>query len=184
MMITMQSHLQLANRTLHRWLIEPRVHKLLRIAGYLLYGFLLSAASLSHRCLPLAAALVCALPGPQAALAALGSCAGYWLFWQSAGMQGVFWSLLCLLCAFFPGRSLQKLWTPMLLPALSGLITALCGLLYQQWDHPELGMYILRIFAAIGAQLPFSINATVRLLNPRSVRWLINSRIKGKISAL
>ena len=42
----------------------------------------------------------------------------------------------------------------------------------------------LMTFAAMGAQLPFSISATVRFWKLRSVKWLMNSRIKGKMSAL
>ena len=40
------------------------------------------------------------------------------------------------------------------------------------------------VFAARGAHEPFSISPTVLFLNPLSVRWFINSLIKGKISAL
>ena len=39
-------------------------------------------------------------------------------------------------------------------------------------------------FAAIGAQEPFSIRATVRFWKLRSVRCSINSLINGKMSAL
>lgn len=85
MMIPLETYLRRGQHTVRRWLLEPRVLVYLRAAVYFLSGFGLSAASLIHGALPLAMGLVFACTGWSAVLVAAGSCAGYLLFWGSAG---------------------------------------------------------------------------------------------------
>ena len=59
--------------------------------------------------------------------------------------------------------------------------------LLWQWQLESLGRFgvvVAFLFAACGAQVPFSTNATVRFWKLRSVKWSMNSRMKGNISAL
>ena len=48
---------------MRRYMVDPRIHRLLWGGSYLAAGFLLSAASLGQGMLPLASALVCACGG-------------------------------------------------------------------------------------------------------------------------
>ena len=72
---------------------DPRVLKMLGLAGAFGAGLLGAAASLRNHPLPLTMGLICALTGYGSALAVLGSCLGYPLFWGSAGRVGIFWAL-------------------------------------------------------------------------------------------
>ena len=72
MMLTLGIYVRRGQRTLRRWMADPKIHTLLQCAAYLLGGFLLSAASLANFCQPLALAALCALSGWPALLLAAG----------------------------------------------------------------------------------------------------------------
>ncbi len=153
MMATMQTQLRSAGMTVKRWCRDPRVHAGVRVGAYALAGFVLSAASLSHHCLPLAAGAVCGLGGWQAALVALGGAAGYLTYWGNQGIMGLVWVAAALIASMALGdRRITKA-TPLLLPAISGLIVAGSGLGFQ-WilgDTTPVGIYFLRIALAMAA---------------------------------
>jgi hypothetical protein len=72
MMTSMETYLRHGRRQLQKWMLDPGFRTGAAITAYGGGGFLLSAASLSGCAQPLAMGFVCALPGWQAAVAALG----------------------------------------------------------------------------------------------------------------
>ena len=158
MMTTIQNRVQLYRLALRRWVLKPRVHTALRMTGFLLAGFLLSAAGLSHRPQPLALGLICALTGWHACLSAVGAAAGYLLFWGGGGLECVLWCGFGLTLALLFGRTKLVLRSRLLMPAFAGLVIALSGLLFQQRgaDTPML-MYLLRIGLAMATTRLFAV---------------------------
>lgn len=169
-MIAIESYVRRGRHILHRWLSDPRVHILLRAGGYLAAGFSLSAASLGQHILPLGLALVCACSGWPAVLSALGGMAGYRVFW-GAGQQPAIWLLTGLLSALLLGRKQISRETPLLLPAIAGLIVASCGVLFQNMgaENTPISLYIIRVALAIGATRLF---AQVRKGRNPILEWL------------
>ncbi len=150
MMATISTGFRSAGLTVKKWSTDPRVHAAVRVGLHLLAGFSLAAASLSHHALPLAAGAVCGLGGWQAALVALGSAAGYMTYWGQEGIMGVVWVAAALAAALAVGdRQITKA-TPLLLPAIAGLIAAGSGLGFQILleDATPIGIYFLRIALA------------------------------------
>lgn len=151
MMVTLGIYVRRWQRTLRRWFLDPKLQAAAQAAGLVLAGFGLSAASLQQYCQPLALALVCSLSGWPSVLIAGGGMLGYLVFWGSAGSQGILW-----LCLGLPGalvlnrkRMIQdQIW---IMPALSGVIVAAVGLLFQVWlqDDTPVIQYLLRILLAI-----------------------------------
>lgn len=154
MMITISSYVRRVGRFLRRLTREPGLRLPMRIAVSFLSGFCLSAASLLHQALPLVPGALCSGPGGWMSVpAALGAAAGYRLFWGQAGLQGIVWTAagLALSTALGQRRFIRQ--SPVLMPALTALVTAVTGLLFQAWLHDEtgLGMYLLRIALAFGS---------------------------------
>lgn len=137
--------------TLRRWLMDPRVHTVLRAVGYALAGFLFSAASLGNVPLPLALGLVVACDRWQALLAAVGGALGYLLFWGEDAYVCLVWLILGLAAAMLAGGS--KRTAEFLLPAVAGLVTAACGVLFQLLaeDAPSVLLYFLQVGLAAGS---------------------------------
>lgn len=152
-MMSLQTYVNQSRHTLHRWSADPRIRTKARAGACLLAGFCLSAASLGHTPQPLAMGLVCALHGWSAVLAFLGGAIGYGVFWDSAGLQGLVWLLLGLCTTLFRLQS----YGPGLLPAVSGVITALSGLVFQVMglDQVPILQYLLRIGIATGSTWVF-----------------------------
>ena len=172
MMVTLGIYMRRSQRLLRRWASDPRIHAFLQAGGYLLAGFLGSAASLSHRLQPVALGFLCAQTGWPAVLTAIGSAVGYLLFWGNQGPVGVVWTSLGLAAALLlNGRQIQKA-TPLLMPAIAGLIVAGTGLLFQYYQHygPPVGMYLLQVAVAIGSTAVFCTAAERR--DP-IVEWLM-----------
>ena len=67
-MISIDTYVRRGRHTFKRWLLDPRIHTLLRGSGYFAAGFVMSAASLGQGLLPLALAVVCAVSGMPALL--------------------------------------------------------------------------------------------------------------------
>ena len=156
-MIVIESYMRRGRHILRRWLLDPRVHILLRTAGYLAAGFALSAASLGQRILPLSLALVCACSGWPAVLSALGGIMGYRIFW-GPGQQPVLWLTAGLLSALLLGKRRLSRDTPLLMSAISGLIVASCGVLFQNLglEDSPISLYIIRVALAMGATRLFT----------------------------
>ena len=153
MMTTIQSYMRRTGRQFAKYLVDPRVHTAARGAGYVLAGFLLSAASLGNVSIPLAMGFVLGCTGWGSVLAALGGCLGYWAFWSVAGYQGVLWCTTALVVNL--GVTRQRTWsqTPMLLPAVAGLIVSAAGVTFQIWlaDTTAVWLYLLRIGLGSGS---------------------------------
>jgi len=147
MMVTLGLYVRRGQRLLRRCMTDPKLHALAQTAGYILAGFLFSAASLGAYPQPLTLGLLCAMSGWPAVLLCIGGMTGYAVFWGTAGLQCVVWLAVGLAGALLlGGRSFSRN-TPLLMPALAGLIVAASGLAFQVWlgdDTPVL-MYILRI---------------------------------------
>lgn len=137
--------------TLRRWIMDQRVHTAMRAVGYALAGFLLSAASLGNVPLPLALGLVVACDRWQALLAAVGSALGYLLFWGEDAYVCLVWLILGLAAAMLAGGN--KRTAEFLLPAVAGLVTAACGVLFQLLaeDAPSVLLYFLQVGLAAGS---------------------------------
>lgn len=157
MMTTLSSYMRRGRHTLRRLWLDPRIHGVLRCAGWFLAGFGFSAASLRHSPLPLTMGLVLAVPGWSAFWTALGGCGGYLLFWQAHGLQGVVWMALSLAASLTLGRGELARKQPLILPAAGALIVAVVGLGFQFWelDNIRLGLYLLRIAMGAGSAWVF-----------------------------
>ena len=169
-MLAIESYVRRGKHILRRWLVDPRVHILLRIGGYLAAGFALSAASLGQGLLPLSLALVCACSGWPALLSALGGVAGYRLFWGT-GQQPLLWLAAGLLAALLLGPRRISRETPLLMPAVAGLIVASGGVLFQHlgMENAPIALYLIRVALAIGATWLF---AQVRRGRNPILEWL------------
>jgi len=129
---------------------DTRIRTTLRVSAYALAGFLMSAAALKSKPMPLAMALVSSMTGWRALVMTLGAIAGYGVFWGAAGVQGVVWSLLAGLTALFLGKGKLAEKAPLLIPALCGLWVSASGLAFQLLgDNTAVMVYLLRV--ALGA---------------------------------
>ena len=157
MMISLQSYMRRGRLFLRRMALDPRLHRASQAALYFLTGFFFSAASLGNYCLPLAMGFVCACSGWSALLSALGGCVGYWLFWGQAGYIGVVWSLAAVLPAVLLADKRFMRQTPLLLPAVAGLIVAASGVVFQTvfYDVTPIPVYLVRVALGAGTALLF-----------------------------
>ena len=171
MMISLESYMRRGRCLLRRWTLDPKIHIIVQIFLYALAGFLLSAASLENRCLPLSMALVCASSGWMPAFSAVGSLLGYWVFWGNSGYIGMFWVFGALLIAVLLGSKRLDRDFPLLLPAAAGLVVAASGVLFQLafYDTTPIGIYLLRIALGAGCCVLFA-----RILQGRNpiLDWL------------
>ena len=156
-MITIDAYVRRGRHTLRRWALDPRVHTFARGSGYFIAGFLLSAASLGQRILPLAMALVCACGGWSAVLAGLGGALGYRLFWN-ADIQSIVWLAVGCSVALLLGERRISRDNPLLLPAIAGLIVASGGVLFQTLDMEDtpIALYLIRVGLAAGGTWVFT----------------------------
>ncbi len=149
-MATIGTNLRSVQVKAKKWWVDPRVRSASGVGAHVLAGFVLSAASLAHRSLPLAAAAVCGLGGWQAALVALGGAAGYMTYWGQEGIMGLVWITVALIAAMALGDRQMTKAAPLLMPAISALTLAASGLGFQILladDTPTL-LYLLRIAIA------------------------------------
>lgn len=155
MITTMQGYIGTLKRKVAKLLTNPKLQLYGRGGAYLLGGFVFSAAGLYHYPMPVALGLVCGCTGSAAVLAAVGSVLGYLLFWGQAGGQCAFWVLLGLAATLALGR--QRRHTPVLLPAVAGLIVSAAGVFFRIWMAREVPVeiYLLRVTMAIGCSLLF-----------------------------
>lgn len=151
--MTVQPALQQGRLLLRKFALDPKVHLYGRAMAYILSGFVLSAASLGNRAMPIAMGFVCGCSGWSAVLAAIGSGLGYWLFWNSAAQQGILWVVMGLLITLFLRGKLITRESPFLLPAIAALAVSAAGVLFQVWleDTTPVGLYMLRVALAGGS---------------------------------
>lgn len=157
MMVTLGVYMRRSQRLIRRWAADPKIHAFLQAGGYLLAGFLGSAASLGHRLQPVVLGFLCAQTSWPAVLTATGSAIGYLLFWGNQGPVGVVWTSVGLAAALLlQGRRVQRE-TPLLMPAVAGCIVAATGLLFQYYQQygPPVPMYLLQIAVAAGSAAVF-----------------------------
>lgn len=171
MMTSIQSYIRVGRHTARKLTLDPRVHRLVRAAAWAGAGFLLSAASLGGAALPLTLGLLCAVSGVPAILVALGGALGYWVFWGMAGSQGLLWLVLGLPCALVLGDRRIAKNTPLLLPALAGLVVSASGVIFQNWmgDETTIPIYLLRV--ALGASTARLFTLTLERRDP-IMDWL------------
>lgn len=154
MMMSIGSYVRRGQRFVRRWTSHPRLRGTLQGAAIALCGVLLSAAGLANSPMPLPLGVLSAgITGWQSLLLSVGSCYGYYLFWGSAGAQGMVWTAAGLLISLIlGGRKLSK-HMPLLMPALAGVAVAVAGLLFQVWqaEQANLAVYLLRIGFAVGS---------------------------------
>lgn len=157
MMVSIDSYVRRGKHTLRRWLVDPRIHMLLRGGCYFAAGFVLSAASLGQHMLSLSLAMVCACGGMPAVLSCLGGVLGYRVFW-GADVQPLVWLAAGLCAALLLGQKRISRDTPLLLPAIAGLIVASSGVLFQTLgaEDTPIALYLIRIGLAGGGAWLFT----------------------------
>ena len=171
MMISLQSYVRRGTLFLRRVALDPRLHRASQAALYFLAGFFFSAASLGNYCLPLAMGFVCASTGWSALLSAVGGCMGYWLFWGSAGYIGLAWTLAALPTAVLLADRRIFRQTPLLLPAVAGLIVAASGVVFQFVFHDATPIPIYLVRIALGASTALLFGKLLQGRNP-ILDWL------------
>lgn len=171
MIISVQSYVNRSKGKLRALAQNPKVHIYARAVAWLLSGFCLSAASLGNHCMPLALGLVLAATGWSAVLTALGGSLGYLLFWSTAGQQGIVWLILGVAASVLLTDRRITSQTPLLLPALAGLLVSATGVVFQTWlsDTTPIAIYLLRTGISCGCTWLFS-----RVLQGRNpiLEWL------------
>lgn len=170
-MLSLQAYTKRGRYRLRQLLQLPNVQLGLRAAAYLLAGLGLSAASLNHLPLPLSMALTAACTGWASALSALGGILGYLAFWGGAGYQCIWWVVAGLFLALILGEHRLLTHTPLLLPALTGLIVSATGVVFQTWffDTTSVGNYLLRV--GLGIAAPWLFRTVLQRRNPLA-DWL------------
>lgn len=156
---------------LHRWVLDPGVQQAVRLGGYALAGFCLSAGSLLQGALPLVMGLVWACRGLPAILAAVGGSLGYWLFWEQAGQQGLWWTGLSLGAVLLLGDRRLTRELPLLVPSIGMLTVSAVGLGYQllAGDTTGIALYLLRV--ALGGAAPWLFRGVRETKDP-VLQWL------------
>ena len=136
MIMSIGTYVRRGQRFLRRWTSDPKLRSVAKGALYALCGFALSAASLGNAAQPLPLSLLCAgLTGVPSMLVALGSTAGYFLLWGSAGTQGLIWICAGLVLSFALGSQKVNRAMPLLMPALAGLSVAATGLMFLAFGN-------------------------------------------------
>lgn len=149
------SYVRQGHHTLRRWALDPRLHTAAGGTAHVLAGFCLSAASLEQGMLPLVMGLVWACRGWRAVLVAAGGMAGYGLFWESAGLQGVIWTGLALLGVLLLGDRRVSREFPLLIPATGMLMVSAVGLGFQVFAGDTTSVLLHLIRVALGGATPW-----------------------------
>ncbi len=156
MIILLGSYARKWQRTTMRFLRDPELREPLRAAGAFVVGYCLSAASLGSFLQPFCLGILCAgLPGWLPAWYAMGSALGFWMFWEMAGLQGIFWVAAALPVGVLVARQRRLEKIELLLPSFASLIVAASGVIFQHWrgEDVPIAMYLLRVALAFGSVL-------------------------------
>ncbi len=147
MMLSVSSYVRRGRTTLHQWMLDPKVHRGVRYLIRFWAGFFAGAASLGNFCQPVCLGLILASSGATSVLLALGSICGYALFWDSAGLQGILWTVLALPCALVLGERPVVKRVKLLLPSIGTLIVSASGVAFQLLlaDDTPVPMFLLRV---------------------------------------
>lgn len=157
MMVSVETYLRRRQRQLRQWMRLSETAPFLRAICCGLGGFFLSAANLGASPQPFAMGLCCAAPGWQAVAAALGSIAGYLMFWGGAGVQGILWAGAgCIMALLIRKAELQRE-MPLLIPSLAAFWVSVTGLCFQLLclDESPFWVYVLRVAIAGGSVMLF-----------------------------
>ena len=164
MMVTLGIYVRRWQRILRRLTQDPRFHATLQTLGYLAGGFFLSAASLGSCPQPFTLGLLMSAGGWPAVLIAAGGMAGYLMFWGSFGTVGILWLGAGLVVAeVLGGRPVLQRYR-LLMPAISGAITAIFGAIAGIWlnNAVPILIYFLQIALAVCSALLFQTAAARR----------------------
>lgn len=149
MLTTMETYLRKTQRVLRKWALDPGLQAGARVAAYGGSGFFLSAAGLSGSFQPLALGLITAVTGWRALVMAVGAGIGYRLFWGSDGLLGAAWAAAGCLLALLLGKGQRVEDYPLLLPALTAVVTAVSGLIVLFFRRgADLSLFFLRLCLA------------------------------------
>ena len=150
MMTSLETYLRRGQGTLRRWADGTQVRKIRDMARTFFSGLILSAGGLSHHAMPLGLGLLFGIGRISALVTALGSCAGYWLFWGTAGLQGMAWTALGLGTSWVLGRQNQPL---PLLGSIGAFLVSAVGLLFQLLldDPTTVPVYLMRVVLGLGS---------------------------------
>lgn len=164
MMVTLGIYVRRWQRILRRLTQNPRFHAVFQALGYLAGGFFLSAASLGSCPQPFPLGMLLSIGGWPAVLLAAGGMGGYLVFWGSFGTVGILWLGAGLIAAVLLGGRpfLQRY--PLLMPALSGAITAIFGVIAGIWlgNTVPILIYFLQIALAVSSAFLFQTAAARR----------------------
>lgn len=153
MTASMEQLLQRKTRKLSAFLSGPRVRYFLHQSLMGMGGFLLSAAHVAGKPLPLSAVSIGILPPGYRSAAALGAVLGYGAFFGLHGALPAVWASGMLLLSAHPGLSRDAVipWLSGGWVALSGLIFSILGL-----EEGNLPIFALQIATAVGGSLLFT----------------------------
>ena len=128
--MTVQTYLHEGRKLASRLAGSRRIRSAGQVAALGLGPMLLSGAGLGGWAQCFSMGLISAATGWRAGVMALGSIAGYRLFWGDAGIQGMVWAILAGMTAMALGKSRLSKEQPLLIPALCGFWTAAAGLVF------------------------------------------------------
>lgn len=164
MMTSLSIYVRRGRRDFRQWLGRSRVRSAGAVVGSFASGLVLSAGALAGQAMPLGVGLVMGLGGVRSLAAALGSAAGFHLFWGEAGLQGMVWAGLALILSAMMAR--KQVGLP-LLAALGAFLVSAVGLGFQVWmgDITSIPIYLLRVALGAGSAVLF------RLVQEDRLRW-------------
>ena len=164
MMTSIAIYVRRGRRDLRQWMGRSGVRAAGAVAGAFLGGLALSAGALAKQPMPLGLGLVMNLGGAQAVAAALGTAAGFHLFWGTAGLQGLVWAAAALVLSGMLAR--KQVGLP-LLAAVGAFLVSAAGLGFQLWlgDATSIPVYLLRVGLGAGSAVLF------RLIREDRLAW-------------
>ena len=151
--MTAETVLLRVKRRGEQWMERPGVRGTARFAGYFAGALILGGLRLGGNMQPAAMGFAAACTGWRCGAAATGGALGYLLFWGSAGLQGVLWSLgalvLALAAPLVGGGERNRF---RLAVGCMGLVSA-GGLAFGMGSPLDAGAFFLRTAVAGGSVL-------------------------------
>ena len=162
MMTSISIYVRRGRRDFRHWLGHSGVRAAGAVGGAFAGGLILSAGALAGQPMPLGLGLVMGLGGIRSLAAALGSCAGFRLFWGENGLQGMVWMAAAWVLARMMAR--KQVGLP-LIGSLGAFIVATAGLGFQIWlgDMTTIPVYLLRVALGAGSAVLFRLVREDRL---------------------